>query len=136
MAGRVVVDTDLVIDYLRGKGQGVAVVRDLVRTGRLRLTAVSGFELRVGSDFLSRRGNIMALFRHRTIPLDLQAALNAGQVASQLKAAGTPIGFADYLQAGICLRHGLPLATRNSKHFNRVDGLELADLDELGASGI
>lgn len=133
MAGRVVVDTDLVIDYLRGKGQGVAVVRDLVRTGRLRLTSVSGFELRVGSDYLSRGDDIMALFRHRTIPLDLQAALNAGKVASQLKTAGAPIGFADCLQAGICLRHGLPFATRNRKHFNRVDGLELASLDELGA---
>jgi tRNA(fMet)-specific endonuclease VapC len=133
VAGRVVVDTDLVIDYLRGKGQGVAVVRHLVRTGRLRLTAVSGFELRVGLDFVGRRDDIMALFRHRTLPLDLHAALNAGKVASQLKAAGTPVGFADYLQAGICLRHGLPFATRNNKHFNRVDGLELADLDELGA---
>jgi tRNA(fMet)-specific endonuclease VapC len=133
VASRVVVDTDLLIDYLRGKGQGVAVVRDLIQSGRLRLTSVSGFELRVGLDFVSRRDDIMALFRHRTIPLDLQAALNAGKVASRLKAAGTPIGFADYLQAGICLRHELPFATRNSKHFNRVEGLELADLEELGA---
>lgn len=133
MAGRVVVDTDLVIDYLRGKGHGVALVRDLIRTGRLRLTSVSGFELRVGSDLVNRRDDIMALFRNRTIPLDLQAALYAGEVASQLKAAGSPIGFADYLQAGICLRHRLPFATRNNKHFNRIDGLELVDLDELGA---
>jgi tRNA(fMet)-specific endonuclease VapC len=36
---------------------------------------------------------------------------------------------ADCLQAGICLRFDLPLATRNHKHFERVAGLRLYDVD-------
>lgn len=131
MAGRVVVDTDLLIDFLRGKGGGVDVVRNLIRTGDIRLTAVSGFELRVGTDFLDRHDEIMRLFRRRTIPLDLEAALEAGKIAASLRALGNPIGFADCLQAGICIRHDLPFATRNRKHFDRVAGLSLADMDEL-----
>jgi tRNA(fMet)-specific endonuclease VapC len=31
----------------------------------------------------------------------------------------------DALQAGICLRFGLPFATRNLRHFDRVPGLQL-----------
>ncbi|HET7385147.1 MAG TPA: type II toxin-antitoxin system VapC family toxin [Nocardioidaceae bacterium] len=128
MAGLVVVDTDLVVDYLRGKGPGVAMVRRLLTEHRLRLTAVTGFELRVGTDFLERRREIMRLFRSRTVAIDLPAAVRAGEVASALRAQGEQIGFADCLQAGACLRHRLPLATRNQRHFARVPGLDLVEV--------
>lgn len=130
MAGLVVVDTDLIIDFLRGRGPGAPLVRRLIEERRLRLTAVTGFELRVGSDFLDRQDEIMRLFRSRTVPLDLASALRAGAVASDLNSAGTGIGFADCLQAGTCLRHELTFATRNRKHVERVPGLTLLDIDQ------
>ncbi len=129
MAGPVVVDSDLVIDFLRGKGQGRSLVRALLVEHRLRVTAVTAFELRVGTDFLARREDILRLLHRRTLPLDLNAAVRGGEVAAILRRQGRDIGFADCLQAGVCLRHDLPLATRNRKHFSRVDGLQLADLD-------
>jgi tRNA(fMet)-specific endonuclease VapC len=132
MAGLVAVDTDLLIDFLRGRGAGVAAVRTLLSERRLRLTAVSAFELRVGTDFLERRPEILRLFRSRTLSFDLQAGLRAGEVASVLARTGRPIGMADCLQAGICLRHDLPFMTRNRKHFDRVEGLKLVDLDRSG----
>ena len=61
MAGLVVVDTDLVIDFLRGKGTGAPLVRELVGSHRLRVTAITAFELRVGTDFLARRDDILRL---------------------------------------------------------------------------
>jgi tRNA(fMet)-specific endonuclease VapC len=127
VAGLVVVDTDLLIDYLRGRGTGTAVVRELIVAGTLRLTAITGFELRVGTDFVDRREDILRLFRRRTLPVTLPAALRAGEVAAELRGRGEPIGFADCLQAGVCLHHGLPLATRNRHHFERIEGLELVD---------
>jgi len=127
VAGLVVVDTDLVIDFLRGRGDGVRLVRSLLRERRFRVTAVTAFELRVGADFLSRRDDILRLVRGRCFPLDLRSAMRAGEIAASLQSEGWGIGFADCLQAGACLRHGLPLATRNRKHFDRVDGLQLVD---------
>lgn len=129
MANLVVADTDLIIDFLRGRGPGARLTRELLVDRRLRLTAVTGFELRVGADFLDRREQILRLFRSRTVALDLASALRAGEVAAELNRAGSAIGFADCLQAGICLRHDLPLATRNRKHFDRVRGLQLVDVD-------
>lgn len=126
MAGLVVVDTDLVIDYLRGRGPGAEVVRDLLVRRTLRLTAVTAFELRLGTDFLDRHGEIMRLFRSRTLPVDLAGAIRGGEVFGLLRSQGREIGMADSIQAGICLRHALPLATRNRAHFSRVEGLELA----------
>lgn len=129
MASLVVVDTDLVIDFLRGKGPGVSLVRDLIVDHRLRITAITAFELRVGADFLARRDDILQLVHSRTFPLDPGSALRAGEVAATLRGAGQDIGLADCLQAGICLRFDLPFATRNRKHFSRVEGLRLLEGD-------
>lgn len=129
MAGLVVVDTDLVIDFLRGKGAGAPFVRELIASHRLRLTAVTAFELRLGTDFLAPRDDILRLVQSRTFPLDPGSALVAGEVAATLRASGQDIGMADCLQAGICLKYDLPLATRNRKHFDRVTGLHLVDIN-------
>lgn len=129
MAGLVVVDTDLLIDFLRGKGTGAQLVRDLIGSHCLRVTAITAFELRVGADFLARRDDILRLVHSRTFPLDPGSALRAGEVAATLRGAGQDIGLADCLQAGICLKFDLPFATRNRKHFNRVEGLRLLDID-------
>jgi tRNA(fMet)-specific endonuclease VapC len=129
VAGLVIVDTDLVIDFLRGTGPGTALVRKLIVSHRLRVTAITAFEFRVGTDFLERRDDILRLVGSRTFPLDPGSALRAGEVATTLRAAGQDIGMADCLQAGICLKFDLPFATRNRKHFNRVEGLRLFDID-------
>jgi tRNA(fMet)-specific endonuclease VapC len=128
MAELVVVDTDLIIDFLRGRGPGVELVRELIVGHRLRVTAVTAFELRVGTDFLARRDEVLRLVRSRAFPLDPGSALRAGEVAATLRETGRDIGLADCLQAGICLNFELPLATRNRKHFDRVDGLRLLDV--------
>jgi tRNA(fMet)-specific endonuclease VapC len=128
MAGLVVVDTDLVIDFLRGRGPGAPLVRELIVSHRLRVTAITAFELRLGADFLARRDDILRVVRSRTFPLDAASALRGGEVAATLRGAGQDIGLADCLQAGICLNFDLPFATRNRKHFNRVEGLRLLDV--------
>lgn len=128
MASLVVVDTDLVIDFLRGKGPGAPLVRDLIASHRLRVTAITAFELRVGADFLARRDDVLRLVHSRAFPLDSGSALRAGELAATLRGAGQDIGLADCLQAGICMNFDLPFATRNRKHFDRVEGLQLFDI--------
>jgi tRNA(fMet)-specific endonuclease VapC len=129
VAGIVIVDTDLLIDFLRGRGEGVALVRSLVKERALRVTAVTAFELRVGSQFSKRQDDILRLVRRRTFPLDIRSALLAGEVHAALRGSGQEIGMADCMQAGVCLRHDLPLATRNRKHFERIPALRLVDID-------
>jgi tRNA(fMet)-specific endonuclease VapC len=128
VADVVVADTDVVIDFLRGAEPGASLVRSLLKEGRLRFTPVTAYELRRGADFVPRDELLMRLLARRTYPLDLEAALRAGAVAAELKSQGREIGAADALQAGFCLRHDVPLATRNRRHFDRVDGLRLVDL--------
>lgn len=129
MANRLlIVDTDLVIDFLRGSGPGADLVEASLRSRELRLSAVTAFELRLGTDFLRRRRGIEALLRRRTLPLDAAAAVLAGEIYAQLERSGDSISVQDALIAGICRRFDLPLATRNVRHFQRVPGLQLIEV--------
>lgn len=128
MTDLLVADTDLVIDFLRGRGDGARLLPPWLSTRRLRLSVVTLFELRSGRDWARRGTRIEALFLGGPLRIDRQAALHAGAIEAALRAAGTPIGVADTLQAAICRSLGLPLATRNDAHFLRVAGLALVDL--------
>ncbi len=125
----VVVDTDLLIDWLRDRRPAADRVESWLRSGALYTTAITAFELRLGHDFVEREPNILRVLVGRTLDFDLLSALRAGEVHRHLAASGTPIGVADTLQAGTCLRYGLPLATGNRRHFERVPDLELVDWD-------
>ena len=130
MNGLLVADTDLVIDFLRGRGAGAQLLPEWIRGRRLRLSAVTLFELRSGQDWTRRGDRIEALFLHGPLPFDRAAALHAGAIETDLRARGASIGVADVQQAGICMSLNLPLATRNQSRFTRVPDLELICLDE------
>ena len=64
------------------------------------------------------------------IPLTTEIAMIAANVASQLKEKGKPIGLPDVLIAATGLAENLVVVTSNTKHFERIKGIELADWRE------
>lgn len=128
MATPVVADTDLLIDYLTDRGPGAPFIEDALATDALCVTAVSVAELRVGMDEASPQWErFEEVIAGEILPLETDAALNAGAAMQLLAASGQRIAMADGLIAGICRHLGLPLATRNRAHFERIEGLELVD---------
>ena len=125
---RVVLDTDVVIDFLRGHGPGAAGVRQVVSEGRALVSAVTAFELSQGARTEADQRVVELFCSDRTLSFTLQTALRAGLVGAELRQNGTPIGPADTLIAGLCLHHNYALMTNNVRHFGRVAGLELVDL--------
>ena len=61
------------------------------------------------------------------LPFDEVAADRFGSVANSLASRGEPIGTCDTLIAAHALSCGLVLVTNNTKHFQRVAGLKLAN---------
>lgn len=61
------------------------------------------------------------------IALTTEIMLVAATVASQLKKRGSPIGLPDVLIAATGLVENLMVVTSNTKHFERVEGIELTD---------
>ncbi len=126
-----VADTDVLIDFLSGVDPGASHVALELGRGSLQTTAITRFELLSGARSAKQEAPVRQLLAAvPTLPLDEAAADRAAHVRKSLEQAGSSIGMADSLIAGIVLLHGVPLLTRNRRHFERVAGLRLADLDE------
>jgi tRNA(fMet)-specific endonuclease VapC len=122
-----VADTDVLIDFLRGRGDSAERIEFEIKTGRLCTTSVSAFELWVGAKSPQEKDAVETLLSALSVvPLDAEAAKEAGNVFRHLESKGNTIGMADSLIAGICLYRKSMLITRNKKHFMRVPGLQIS----------
>lgn len=64
---------------------------------------------------------------HRVLPFSHAAAVLAADIWSDLKRHGLLIGEVDILIASIALSVGLAVATHNTSHFSRINGLTVVD---------
>jgi tRNA(fMet)-specific endonuclease VapC len=121
-----IADTDVLIDYLSGKGEADAVER-LLRRGALRTTVITRFEILSGAKNAKQLTRLLQLLAAvPSLGLDDAAADAASEIRRSLERSGTPIGMADSLIAGIVTSNGGTLLTRNRRHFERVPGMSLA----------
>lgn len=125
MARRPVLDTDVLIDHLRGAGPGHDLVALLAPRLDFHVSAVSAFELALGASFAQDLAPARALLRAPGLQLTREAGVRGGEALRALRSQGKAIDVRDAMQAGICLAAELPLVTRNVAHFDRVDGLEV-----------
>jgi tRNA(fMet)-specific endonuclease VapC len=125
----IVADTDVLIDYLAGREPAAARVALELGRGRLSTTVVSRFELLCGARGARQERLVRGLLDAvPALPLDPEAADRAARVRLALEQTGRTIGMADSLIAGMVLAASGILLTRNRRHFERVNGLELAEL--------
>ena len=125
-----IADTDVLIDFLAGAEPAAAQVAEELERGSLCTTAVSRFELLSGVRSARQEAAVRELLAAvSALPLDEEAADRAAEVRRALERSGEPIGMADSLIAGIALARGGTLLTRNRRHFERVGGLRLAELN-------
>jgi tRNA(fMet)-specific endonuclease VapC len=122
-----VLDSDVLIDYLRGTGPGKALVRRVRGSLAFRITAVTAFELALGRSYARDPAPADALMAAPCLMLTREAAIRAGALLRELRAAGSGIEIRDAMQAGICLQAELPLVTRNVRHFARVPELRIIE---------
>jgi tRNA(fMet)-specific endonuclease VapC len=121
-----IADTDVLIDYLAGKGEAGAVER-LLRHGALKTTVISRFELLSGAKNAKQLARLVQLLGAvPSLGMDDAAADAASEIRRSLERSGNPIGMADSLIAGIVTSNAGELLTRNRRHFERVPGIRLA----------
>lgn len=127
----IVLDTDVIVDFLRGDDDAVEAVEAWVSQGeRLATTLVNAAELFRGvhgaPDPARAMEELNGLLRTIVlIPFDRPAAHRFGEIMAALDQAGRPIPTADGLVAAMALGAGAKVATRNVRHFGRVAGLEV-----------
>jgi tRNA(fMet)-specific endonuclease VapC len=131
MAGGPVLDSDILIDYLRGAGPGRDLLRSLIRGSGYRVTAVTAFELALGRSYRQNPRPVHALLAAPLLTLTRTAGLVGGTLLSELRASGQAIDVRDAMQAGICLDAEATLVTRNVSHFERVSDLRISHPADL-----
>ena len=120
----ILVDTSIVIDYLRSHNRAQTNFIKLFKDNRLYLSTISVFELLNGSTSEAKRLDVETVCAEINIlDFNIDTAKIASEIYRDLRTKNQLIEFRDILIAASALQHDLPLATLNRKHFERVNGV-------------
>lgn len=121
-----VIDTSLFIEHLRAKDKTQTALFRLSDTEVRYVSTVSVYELSVGATDAAKTASI----RHElqgllVLPFSTEIAEKAAEIFRDLRRRGLMIELTDIFIAAIALVNDLPIKTLNTRHFERVTGLEL-----------
>jgi predicted nucleic acid-binding protein len=124
---RVLLDTSVLIDVLRGDHRAVSVLKDLVRSGdEPWAVTISRTEIAAGMRD-GEEERVDALFRAlRWLDVTTEVADAAGTLARTYRRSHSGIDLADYLIAAAAHALGARLLTQNVRHFPMVSGISAA----------
>jgi len=128
---RTIIDTDILIDFLRNQEKVIEFITQLEKKKTLlTTTAINAFELYYGAHKSKQSAQTLQatkklLHRLLLLPLTLQSAQRAGYIYSEFELEGHPIGLRDTFIAAIALTRKCSVTTRNIEHFQRVKGLKV-----------
>ena len=124
MAKPFLVDTDVMVDFLRGHPKAVALVKR--HSSRIILSSIVTAELYAGvrgDEELDTLDNLVSLFR--VIPVS-PAPARAGGLNKRDYSKTHGVGLADAIVAATCEAEGAELKTLNVKHYPMIRGLKPA----------
>ena len=125
-------DTNVLSEFTnrRPNGQVLRKLMACAPTSRFA-SDMTRFELRHGAALLPP-GNTMwqriesdVLPRCTWLPISADICLQTADLAAKLRLAGKTIDLADLFIAATGLVHDLIVVTRNVRHFDRIDGLQI-----------
>ena len=123
------VDTDWVVDYLKGKKPATKLFTSLAKNG-LAISLITFGEIYEGI-YYAENPKISELgFRNflrfvDILPLNRQIMKRFARIRGNLRQKGRIIGDPDILIASTTIFHNLTLLTRNLKHYQRIPDLKL-----------
>ena len=120
-------DTNTLIEYWRAKKDAKNKTKIVALSSKYRLavSVISAYELLRGDNSEEDKFWKDFFAQVTILDMDIDCAEIAGNIYRDLKQKGQPIGAEDILIACIAMRHNLKLATDNTKHFDRVQGLTI-----------
>lgn len=125
----VLVDTDVMVDFLRGNPKATALVRECC--ARIILPSIVAAELYAGvkgDEELRKLDSLISLFH--VVPLSVELA-RAGGLHKQHYAQSHGVGVADAVIAATAESKNADLKTLNTKHYPMIKGLRPAYTQRL-----
>jgi tRNA(fMet)-specific endonuclease VapC len=123
---KILVDTCVIIDYLRSSNKVETLFIKLLNRYDLCISVISIFELYNGGTSEKKRSDIDTLRKEmEIIDLNYDMAKLASTIYLDLKQKNKLIEFRDILIGAVALDLEIELATLNHKHFTRINNLTL-----------
>ena len=127
MEGQVIiVDTSVLIDFFRKTDKSKSLLISLVREGySFHISAITEYEIYSGATAMQKEFWQELLDKTEVLAFDKQVVQVAIEINGDLKRARKQIALPDLFIAATAIRHNLPFATLNRKHFERIAALNL-----------
>ncbi len=123
---RVLIDTSIIIDYLRKKNKKKSQFYKSVGNYTLFVSTITLFELFAGAKDERKRQDIDNIMEYvKILPFTKNTAKKSGEIHQSLKNKNKLIEIKDLFIAATALSHNLPLMTLNVKHFDRIEDLNV-----------
>lgn len=121
------VDTDVLIDHFKGVPAAVELIKKIGGLSGTAISAITLAEILEGAmDFPRKMEKIKTVLDAvETVPVDKKVAEIFAAKRHELRKQRNLIDNMDLLIAATAIVHGLTLATRNKKHFSRIEGLKI-----------
>jgi predicted nucleic acid-binding protein len=121
MSKPILVDTDVMVDFLRGQSAAVAFVRK--NSTRMMLSCIVAAELYAGVRDDDERATLDALLSlFRTVAVTSEIARMGGLFKREY-AKSHGVGLADAILAATAVAEGAELKTLNVRHYPMIKGL-------------
>lgn len=122
-------DTNIVVAFFKGE-QDISE-KVLSQIDQIALSSLVIAELDYGAKASQKSAkNLEMLYNFigliEIVPFDLECAKTFGTIKSRLRSLGKPTGEVDALLSATAITHNATLVTKNSKHFENIEGLKLA----------
>ena len=126
MENSVCIDTDIIIDHLRGRAPGAQLYEQIITNYTAYTTYINKFELLCGTYSLREISVIeKSLLGFKILPFNDSSGYEAAAVYKNLKKKGSMIGIRDILIAGTVIANRVQLASNNQMDFKRIQGVLL-----------
>lgn len=137
---RCTLDTNIITAFLKNDLEVVKKISDYLEVfDDLTINIISYYEILRGLKDLGNTDKLRKfeefIQENELISIRKETVQKAAEIYAYLKKGGILIEDADILMASIALVEGLVLVTDNTRHFERVKGLEIENWKERNIKG-
>ena len=122
----ILIDTDVVIEYLRSKDRSATELIKLLQEHDVSLSSISEFELFLGAKTERHQNDLELLFSEVDVmPFDFGCGKIAATIWKDLQLLHQHLEIKDIFIASIAINNGVWLRTFNKKHFRGIKKLKM-----------
>jgi len=129
---RICLDTDVLIDYMRKPSEAIKHIMKDALEGKVSIctTSVNTFEVLLGAHLAPKQMELIEetkdfLEQLEVVNFDYETSVEASHLMANLRKHGQVIEIRDLFVGCVCKVNGMPLITRNLKHYKRINRLKV-----------